>query len=894
MQSTNESSARGCRERRLRGIARILVAASIVVASASGQTPPQPGPPAPSAQQQGPPSPDSKTEAKPADRQQPIVVAITVEGRKRYTEQQLLDALGQKIGQPLDRDVVDKGIALLWKVFSVKADVQYHDVAGGVELKLVVAEEPVDLEPRFIGNSDISTDTLKKWAQIQEKSELFLYQAPRVRLRLLEGYHREGYYFADVKEVVKGGEGETKGEAGEPDVIFEIREGPQVRVKDIVIEGNNAMPDTGMWWWRGGLQKLAKVDLDGPWLFNWKGSKFVMDTLDADVLAMRNVYRDRGWLDAVVEVENLEFSPDRSHVTIHVIVDEGEPYHVSRLSIQGFERTRDPQSKKFVETPAELIFPVGDLLALCKLKPGERYERTKQQQDATALRDFYGSKGYLSHPSLIENYWEFLEPALRYDAEKHEVDVTYRIVQGKQRYIREILFSGAEHTRDRVLRRQVRMLPGELADIKEIQKSLARITGTGYFTNDSAPLEHHDPVFRFVPVPTDPDKVDLEYVVEEGKEVNLRLGGGLDSSNGLYGLISLSMANFDITDLPSSLWSTFGEIYKKEAFHGAGQRLDLEWQPGTQVNAYRFHFLEPDIFRRQFDRYSFDLNLERRDRTYTNYDEDRFESRVTIGREFGTDFTVAVGYTAQAIDVKNVSLPLTDIVDPSNPPLPQGLLDQQGRSYLDGVIFNVQYRNLDSPLAPRQGFTGNWRNTVYGGPLGGDYQFLHSEVSFDFFRKLGDPSEDVQPGVHLRAFFGIAQPFGDTATVPYTERYFQGGYNNLRGFAYRGVGPNVGEVAIGGQTSLNASLEYRYPLYKVLQPGTYKEVEIFHMVLFADSGVLDPETWHIDPAEFRASVGFGFGLSYPIPLTFYFGFPVLIGPGDQRQLFSFNISTFFF
>lgn len=844
------------------------------------------------AAQQNPPAPPSSPAS--TSSQQPIVTTITVEGRKRYTEQQLIDALGQKVGAPLDRDVVDKGIALLWKAFSVKADVQYHEVPGGVELKLVVVEEPVDLEPRFIGNSDISTDTLKKWAQIQDKSELFLYQAPRVRLRLLEGYHREGYYFADVKEVVQGGEGEAQNANVQPDVIFEIREGPQVRVSDIVIEGNHAMPDTGMLWWRGGLQKLAKVDLGGPWLFNWKGSKFVKDTLDADVVAMRNVYRDRGWLDAVVEVENLEFSDDRSNVTIHVIVDEGEPYHVSQLSIQAVERTRDAQAKKFVETPADLLYPAEDLLALCKLKPGARYERTKQQQDSLALRDFYGSKGYLSHPSLLENYWEFLEPALRYDSDKHLVAVTYRIVQGKQRYIREVLFSGAEHTRDRVLRREVRMMPGDRADITLIQKSLARIVGTSYFSNDSAPLEHRDPTFHFVPIPTDPDHVDLEYVVEEGKEVNLRLGGGLDSNNGLYGQISLSMANFDVTDMPSSLWSTFGEIYKKEAFHGAGQRLDLEWLPGTQVNAYRFHFLEPDIFRRQFDRYSFDIDLERRDRTYTNYDEDRFESRITFGREFGTDLSVHVGYTAQAIDVKNVTLPLSAFVDPSNPPLPQGLLDQQGRSYLNGAIVNVIYRNLDAPLNPRQGITTSWRNTVYGGPLGGDYQFLHSEVSVDFFRKTGDPAEDVQPGIHLRAAFGIAQPFGDTVDVPYTERYFLGGYANLRGFAYRGVGPNVGEVPIGGQTSLNASLEYRYPLYKVLQPGTYKEVEVFHMTVFTDAGVLDPDTWRIDPSEFRASVGFGFGLSYPIPLTFNFGFPVLIGPGDQRQLFSFNLFNFFF
>ena len=110
-----------------RGFVRSSLAAAACALLAAGlraQNPPVQGPP--------PPPPEPQVEAKTPDKQQPTVVAIKVEGRKRYTEQQLLDALGQKTGEPLDRDAVDKGIALLWKVFSVKADVQYHDVPGGV------------------------------------------------------------------------------------------------------------------------------------------------------------------------------------------------------------------------------------------------------------------------------------------------------------------------------------------------------------------------------------------------------------------------------------------------------------------------------------------------------------------------------------------------------------------------------------------------------------------------------------------------------------------------------------------------------------------------------------------------------------------------------------------
>src|SRR5258706_14191988 len=105
----------------------------------------------------------------------------------------------------------------------------------------------VDLEPRFAGNVEVDLETLRKWAQLGDRSELYLYQAPRVRERLLEGYHRQGYYWAEVDIVSRGGEAKPGAPTEPPDVIFEIREGPQVHVKDVIVVGNRKFPDTGAW-----------------------------------------------------------------------------------------------------------------------------------------------------------------------------------------------------------------------------------------------------------------------------------------------------------------------------------------------------------------------------------------------------------------------------------------------------------------------------------------------------------------------------------------------------------------------------------------------------------------------------------------------------------------------
>lgn len=859
---------------------------------------PQPDPKAAQTEPQLPPSGDNAgpgQDARGDARTPPTVVAITVVGERRYTAAQLVEALGQPIGAGLDRPRIERGIDTLFKAFHVRVDdLQIREVAGGVELRLVVAELSFDLEPRFVGNAEVKTETLYKWAQLSERGELYLYQADRVRTRLLEGYRQDGYYFAEI-DIVKRGESRQADAAGGQelaDVIFEIREGPQVRVADVQVRGNDTLPNVGMWFWRDGLFKLARAELEGPSLFNWYGAKFDAEKLQADLLAMREVYRDRGYLDAVVELEPLRFSADRSRVTIPIVVDEGVPYRVSKLGIRAVKRAPGAQpGADPVETPAELVYPEATLLALCKLTPGKVYERTRQALDGQALRKHYGKDGYLSHPSLGIDSWTFLDPDLEFDFARHEVAVTYKLAQGEQRFIREVLFEGARHTRDRVLRREVDVMPGEKADIEEITKSLGRIYSTNYFSDEFAPLDHKDPTYSFKPVEGFPSWLDLVYSVEEGRVVDLQLSGGVSSNDGAFGRISLRMRNFDLANPPSSLWRLPGEVYDKEAFHGAGQLLALDLSPGTVVNSYSVQFIEPDLFRTHFDRTILDLNFNLRQRRYRFFDEEKLTQRIRLGREFGRNWTVYAGFTRVGIDVTDIeaTLPSDGFQQPGEVPLAQSLFDEEGHSVLQGGLFDVYYRDVDRTLNPTEGFRATWKNALYGAPFGGDWDFVHSDVDVDWFWPIGPDDEDVRPGVHLALSAGIADDRGGTRDVPYTERYQLGGNHILRGFAYRGVGPNLGGEPLGGETMLSGSLEYRHPLHSVTQPGTYKKVEVFHLTLFTDAGVLDPDPWRLDPSELRASVGFSLGMSFPIPISLNFGFPVASGEDDRRETFSFSI-----
>lgn len=819
----------------------------------------------------------------------PIVERIVVEGARRYTESQLVAALGQAVGRPVDERAIARGIEVLWETFRVRATVSYKPAGpDSIELLLSVDELPLDLEPRFIGNVEVDTDELLEWARLTDESEVYLHEAPRIRARLLEGYRREGFYHAEVRVVERpGGVDDETGQPLAPDVIFEIKEGPKVKVSDVVLHGNESLPDRGFVF-RRGLSKLAGVELRGPRLFGLFGKAFVRETLDADLIAMRQVYRDTGFLDAVVELQWLEFNEERDRVTIHVAIDEGEPYTVGSLAIEAIEHYGEPDEQgQYARRPAELVFPEAELLELVELEPGEVYARDPVRADERALRSHYGGRGYIDHPSLPDPVrWQLLDPILVFEEDRPVVHVTYVIAQGSQQFIREVKVSGNLHTQDRVIRREIEVEPGEVADIETIVRSRNRIEATGYFSDPRNALEHREPTFRFLET-GDPSWKDLEFIVEEGEVLTFAATGGVSSNGGAFGLVAVGHRNFDATALPSSPWSVIGQVVDRTAFHGAGQELQIQVSPGTQVSFFDVRFSEPDLFGTHYGRIGATLQATKRFRRFESHDEERLQYGLQLSRQLGIDSRAFLGYRFEEVEI--------DDLDPGGEPtlgspltVPAALKAQEGLSDLGHVEFGYRLRTIDNRINPRNGLDFVVSNQLHLGATGSDFDFVRSEVGIDVYREF-DPLADVSDRWHLGLRAGVAFPFGDTDEVPYSERFFLGGQRYMRGFDFRGVGPNEEGYPIGGQTLLFGTFEVRRPLVTTNQPGTYREIETVQGGLFVDAGIVDPDEFSITGSEFRVSAGFLFGISVPIPITFSFGFPIIEGEGDDRQLVGFSI-----
>jgi outer membrane protein insertion porin family len=233
------------------------------------------------------------------------------------------------------------------------------------------------------------------------------------------------------------------------------------------------------------------------------------------------------------------------------------------------------------------------------------------------------------------------------------VRVIYRIVLGEPITLREILVRGNVHTQDRVLRREMTIRPGQLANPKEIERSRARIEATGFFTPDTFHPDVLPPQVRYLDT-GEPGVKDIEYAVEEGGVLGFEISGGISTTNGAFGSVRLRKGNFDITNLPTSLGGTIDEVAHLEAFHGAGERLLIEAAPGTQVTRYSISFFEPDIFGcRRSTTGSGSTRATRR--SFESHDEERRDYSVRVQRQLTPDSSACVRYGIGSVDVSDLN-----------------------------------------------------------------------------------------------------------------------------------------------------------------------------------------------------------------------------------------------
>jgi outer membrane protein insertion porin family len=748
------------------------------------------------------------------------ISAIRVQGLKRVTEQEVRNNIRAKIGDPFDPQVVKDDVARLNRLGQFKAvdGLGQLQADGSVVVVFQLEEAAIIHEVQVVGNKLISDEDLLAVVQLVPRGPRNDFLIQNAKRRIEEMYRERGHYLTTV--IVDEQELEKSNA-----LIFRVIEGPRVKIRAIEFEGNEAFTDD---------QLHAEVKTRTAMFLLRKG-QLDEELLADDVAALDRFYKDRGFLDVRVD-RRIDLSPDNTEAKVTFVIADG-----GRYTLRGIRATT-------LEGAPLKVFAPEMLSAMVELKPGDVYSYMGVRRSIRAIEEAYGLLGYLDIR---------VRPIELRIPEAREVDLLIEIEEGRQYRVDEVLIQGNFLTRDRVIRRELRGLtPGRPFDGTEIEKSRERLMRTRLFNDARITVQNPDP--------NEPLYRDVLVEVKERNTGSANFGVAVGSDQGVFGELSLTQNNFDVTDFPESLQ----ELLSGRAFRGAGQRFSAVLRPGTEIFQYSMSVTEPHVFDSP---YSLTVGGQFRDRFYDRYDETRFGGNVRLGRQFGDVWVLGMQARAERVE-------LTDI----DPFAPTEIFQDAGPDTLTSLGVSLTRTTVSTLIRPGAGSRFETSYDRYGA-FGGDFDFNMVNAEYSVFFTLDEDFLGRLTTLRLNSRVGYI--FGERA--PTYERFYLGG-RSLRGFDFRTVSPKgiradngePSEDPVGGDWLVFFGAQYEIPIFGDAMTG----------VAFIDSGtVLE------DPGfeDYRVAAGIGMRLYIPqfgdVPIAFDFAFPIRKEDTDEEQLFSFMV-----
>ena len=690
---------------------------------------------------------------------------------------------------------------------------------NGLTVAYVIQGKPVISEINIVGNKKYSKKKILKkvTSKIGEplsEAKLFLDKEEIHKLYEKAGYQRTTVKYQHVDDA----------NAGRSAVTFEISESPKIKIKNIEFVGAEAFKQ----------KKLRKsIKTKRYWMFSWiTGSGVVKDEqLEDDKDKLADFYRDAGYID--FELKEVQTEPiDPKHVKLKFVVDEGQRYRVGSVTISGNTNFTSADIFKGVKSMGKTIKP--------KMTEGEIFTPKGLIADMDAIRDFYGSKGYID---------TFVRPIKNPNTETGTMDLEYKILDeaaGKS-YIEKIEIRGNTKTKDNVIRRELAVHPGETFDMVRVKVSKSRLEQMQYF--DKVEAEPQETKIT--------GHKDLVIDVEEGTTGHVELGAGFSSIDSLFGFVGYREGNFDLFHPPY--------------FRGGGQKLRLGVTIGLQRKDYQITFIEPWFLGKPL---AFQVDLYHSELNYLSdvYDVTQTGGRLGLTKKLPYNFTAGISYTLEDIGIHNVqtNAPAVIKLEPEN-----RLVSKVGAT--------LGFDTRNNAIQPDRGQKTELLTEVAGGPLGADADFYKWEVrSFWYFPGFAEGHI-----LELMGKIGVVEAYGDTANnplpnVPLFDRYFLGGVTSLRGFRYRQVGPKDAETGepIGGNTFFLGSAEYSIPI-----------IERLRFAVFYDIGNVYAKSYDFDFKDYLDNWGVGVRLNIPRlgPLRLDYGIPITHPNANGSGKFQFSV-----
>jgi outer membrane protein insertion porin family len=791
------------------------------------------------------------TSVVPAVAQQGVIKEIVVFGNERVDKRIILKEIKSKVGAPFSPETVREDIKAIYRLgYFRDVQVDVAETKGEIILTFAVIEKPYVANIVVSGNSKLSQEDIEGAIEVKRDSVLDMGKVRSSVTEIKKLYTSKRYFGSEVGYRVELEQGNRAV------VYFDIVEGVKGYLTKIAFVGNKVFgsrrlrgamktKEKGWFWWLSGAGKLES------------------DVLELDATRIRNLYLDQGYVTVKVDKPEITLSKNKKSIQITIRIEEGEQYKLGSLDITG-----------------DILTTKEELLKGFKSRVNKVYRASLVQKDLLWLTDQYTDRGYA---------YADVAPLTTLDSEKKLVNLTFKIDKGIIAHINRIEIEGNTKTRDKVIRRELKIAEGDIYSSTRLRKSRERVLRSGYFKD-----------VEFSPSPTEKkDLIDLDIRVEEQQMGRLAFGAGYSNVHGVIGSVSLSHGNL----------------------FGRGYKASLKVELGGDVRNFNVSVTDP-----RFLDTPFALGLTGYSETddYDSYSVDVAGGGLTIGREITENIVATLGYRFERVRVYDVfSTPGADEIGDDDtlpgyvPAQPPGgyqpgdyIYDEwkRGPSLTSKVILTFTRNTLNDPYFPTEG-SEIWVSGAVAG-LGGNNFFYSGSAGASWFHPIiGDLV------LNLRGSAGFIRPYS-RKDVPINERFYIGGIKSLRGFDYGMAGPvsyrpvyigvdndanglidryeksgnKVPDEPIGALNMVVFNTEFLYPLSKALG---------LRAAAFFDVGKgwgggetsFDNSFW---PLRYAAGVGIRWYSPFgPIRIDWGYNLSPKSGRGEKTNVWDFSMGTLF-
>jgi len=722
----------------------------------------------------------------------PLINSIVIKGLKRIDETAIKSKITQKPGEPISQEKTNEDIKNIFKMGyfdDVRAEIEPFE--GGIKLIYFVREKPTIVRIELQGNEEFDNVKLREKLTITTGAiaDAVLIQDNANKLRAF--YEEEGYWLSRIVPVINN--------IGPDDVglTYQIEEGPRIKIKKILTEGNKALSS-------GKIKGV--METREWWLFSFVTSSgyYKKERMESDIERIRDLYFNNGYIKVAVGEPTIELAESKKEMVITIPISEGDRYGVSSIGLSGNK-----------------VFGEEVIKQRIKMAPGEPFNKATLRRDIFSISELYSENGY----ALIT-----VTPDLIPDENTKTVEVSLRIDEGQKYRIGRIEISGNTKTRDKVVRREVRLDEGDVFNSALIKRSYERINNLNFFET-----------VELVPKPrTGESLVDIDIKVKERPTGFFSIGGGYSSVEKFIAMVELTQGNL----------------------FGRGQFIKLRGEFGGRTTYYDMTFRDPWFLDKPL---SFSANVYKIDKEFIDYSKEATGFGVSIGKRLSEYVWTDIAYNFEDAKISDISEDASDLIK-----------DQEGSQTTSSITPSITRDSRDNYLDPSRG-SRNSLYVTYAG-LGGTNNFFKGGIDSAWYFPIGSTT------AMLRGRFGYAAGVGGKE-LPLYERFYVGGIYTIRGLGYGEAGPRDEKTddPIGGTEELILNAEYIFPLITDLR---------LKGVIFFDAGNAYDDFENF--GELRYTTGLGLRWISPVgPVRIEWGYNLDRKPDERQSRFEFAFGSFF-